>query len=150
MAVVSRRRKADRVDLPLGKEQNDQWDKDLQALANRMAHAQRHLQKAQAEVALVQSEAVALMNAKGRMRHESIWGVHEITIPLGRPSRTIDKKKYAKLVSKEQFNDTIEVMIGKAQKILSKLQLEAISIWTPGKEGTPTYSFKPSAKFLKN
>jgi hypothetical protein len=66
----------------------------------------------------------------------------EVVIPQGRSSSVIDPENYYKLVSKEDFFESIKVSIEKAKKHLGTKELAKITEVTPGKRGEPTLSIE--------
>jgi hypothetical protein len=69
------------------------------------------------------------------------FGTHRVESKKGKAQRTIDVAQFEKLVSKEQFRDSIEVSVTKANQILAKATVDSISHWKESKVGPEVYEF---------
>ena len=99
-----------------------------------------------AELQKQQRDAEAVMLKAMKANRLLTWEVPgaeaSVVIPQGRASRFIDPKEYFKLVTKDDFFESIKVSSEQAKKNLSEKELAKISTVTPGKPGEPTLEVK--------
>jgi hypothetical protein len=118
-------------------------DRDLlNSALKRIADNNAEIAELQREQAAITANLLKMMQANKLKEWEIKEAVAKIVIPQGRATNEIDAEAFYKLVSEEDFFDSIKVSMEKAKKHLGKKELEKITTTTPGKLGEPKLDFE--------